>query len=121
MIGRNVGASAVGVVLAIVLVAVVASISAARAGGTASPRLSGLGGSNVAALRSSWNTQQAYDYMGRRPDRTYIRLGLSCAAWFGGWVKDPDPYFKRFGGRRSTWSVELCWDPAATRATAHKP
>jgi hypothetical protein len=49
--------------------------------------------------------------MGRRPDKTYINLGLPCAAWYGGWVKDWDPYFKKYGGKRATWTVELCWRP----------
>ena len=68
------------------------------------------------------NAQQAYQYMGRRPDKTYTRLGLPCAAWFGGWVKDRDPYFKRYGGRRATWSVELCWTaPGKSGPTPHRP
>jgi hypothetical protein len=60
-------------------------------------------------LDSSLDSQGAYDYMGRRPERLYQQLGLPCALWSGGWVPDPDPWWQKNGGKRATWTVQLCW------------
>ena len=77
--------------LVVAAVSATAAIPSTRAGATRTPLQHELRGSSASRLDPTWNAQQAYQYMGRRPDKTYTRLGLPCAAWFGGWVKDRDP------------------------------
>jgi hypothetical protein len=60
-------------------------------------------------LDPSLSPQNAYDYMGRPPERYFQLLGVPCALWSGGRVPDPDPWWKKSGGKRATWTVQVCW------------
>lgn len=60
-------------------------------------------------LDPSLDSKGAFDYMGRPPEKFFTQLGLPCVLWSGGWVPDPDPWWKKQGGMRATWTVQLCW------------
>jgi hypothetical protein len=60
-------------------------------------------------LDPSLDSKGAHDYMGRPPEEFFTQIGMPCVLWSGGFVPDPDPWWKKNGGKRATWIVQLCW------------
>ena len=66
-------------------------------------------------IRPTLTAQAVHDRMQSAPGQEFEQFGMPCAAWAGGFVPDPDPWFDQFGGKRATWTLQLCWNGTTVR------